>query len=185
MGYMGQFEIITSILNLIAVILIPVVSVCVGQHLQNREAKRKDKLEIFKTLMANRVIWSPESVRAMNTIDIVFSTDKGVRKAWKEYYDALCVVNPNEIQAKRVQQSQIKLLEEMAVSLGYKDKITWETIQNPYIPQGMVDSMGQQKEMQNGQVELAKAATVIAQVITANSIKSNSDETGGNTDSHP
>jgi len=173
---MDKFETIMSFLNIIAVVLIPIVSVCIGQYLQNKEVKRKDKLEIFKTLMANRIIWTPESVRAMNTIDIVFSKDKKVREAWKEYYSALCIPNPNEIQVKQIQQAQIKLLEAMAVSLGYKDKITWETIQNPYMPQGMVDSMGQQQVIQNGQVEMAKAASIIAQIVATNSMNGTTEK---------
>ena len=45
-------------------------------------------------------------------------------------------------------------MEAIAESLGYKDKITWETIQNPYIPKGLTDSMIQQQQYQNGQVEI-------------------------------
>lgn len=69
---MTIFEIIMTILNLIAVLLIPVVAVFVGQYLQERAQRRKDKMDIFKTLMINRVGWSVESTRAMNIIDIVF-----------------------------------------------------------------------------------------------------------------
>ena len=29
-------------------------------------------------------------------------------------------------------------------SLGYKDKVTWETIQNPYIPDGMIRQQQEQ-----------------------------------------
>ena len=36
----------------------------------------------------------------------------------------------------------------MANSLGYKDKITWETIQNPYMPVGMAQQIEAQKNMQ-------------------------------------
>ena len=56
----------------------------------------------------------------------VFSDDKNVRQAWSEYYHALCVKDSDEIQLKQMQQAQDKLLEKMAISLGYKDKITWE-----------------------------------------------------------
>ena len=60
---MTIFEIIMTILNLIAVLLIPVVAVFVGQYLQERAQRRKDKMDIFKTLMINRVGWSVESTR--------------------------------------------------------------------------------------------------------------------------
>ena len=133
---MTIFEIIMTILNLIAVLLIPVVAVFVGQYLQERAQRRKDKMDIFKTLMINRVGWSVESTRAMNIIDIVFSDDKNVRQAWSEYYHA--------------------------------HKITWETIQNPYVPKGMMEAMDQQQIIQKGQTELAKVAGAFAQMINTN-----------------
>ena len=79
---MTIFEIIMTILNLIAVLLIPVVAVFVGQYLQERAQKRKDKMDIFKTLMINRVGWSVESTRAMNLslIHISFAVGKSPEK---------------------------------------------------------------------------------------------------------
>lgn len=127
-----------DILNLIAIIVIPIVAVLIGQHLQNRAEIRKDKMHIFKVLMTSRIYgWTQESVHCLNIIDIVFSDDENVRNAWKDLYDKYCVQNPDETQLKKIQTAQYKLLDTMASSLGYKDKVTWETIQNPYIPEGM------------------------------------------------
>ena len=110
----------------------------IGQHLQNRAEIRKDKMHIFKVLMTSRIYgWTQESVHCLNIIDIVFSDDENVRNAWKDLYDKYCVQNPDETQLKKIQNAQYKLLDTMANSLGYKDKVTWETIQNPYIPEGM------------------------------------------------
>ena len=36
----------------------------------------------------------------------------------------------------------------MANSLGYKDKVTWETIQNPYIPKGMLQQINERNQSQ-------------------------------------
>ena len=128
-----------DILNLIAIIIIPIVAVVIGQWLQNRSERRKDKMQIFKTLMTSRIYgWTQESVHCLNIIDIVFSNDKAVRNAWKDLHDKCCVQHPDETQLRKIQNAQYKLLEVMAVSLGYKDKVTWETIQNPYIPDGMI-----------------------------------------------
>lgn len=69
---MTPFEIVTAILNLLALILIPIIAVIIGQHLQNVSAKRKDKMDVFKTMMMNRIGWSVEGTRAMNIIDIFF-----------------------------------------------------------------------------------------------------------------
>ncbi len=53
---MSKFEIILTIINVFAIIVIPIVAVFVGQKLQDRSQKRKDKLEIFRALMMNRGI---------------------------------------------------------------------------------------------------------------------------------
>ena len=103
-----------------------------------KSEKRKDKMHIFKVLMTSRKYgWTQESVHCLNIIDIVFSDDQKVRNAWKDLYDKYCVQNPDETQLKKIQNAQYKLLDTMASSLGYKDIVTWETIQNPYIPEGM------------------------------------------------
>lgn len=138
-----------DILNLIAIVVIPIVAVLIGQHLQNRAEIRKDKMQIFKTLMTSRIYgWTPESVNCLNIIDIVFADDKTVREAWRDLYDKYCVQNPNEAQLKKIQNAQYKLLETMANSLGYKNKVTWETIQTPYVPDGMIKQWKEQAKSQ-------------------------------------
>lgn len=92
---------IGDVLNLIAIIIAPIVAVLIGQWLQNRSERRKDKLEIFKSLMIARNGWSPESVRALNIIDIVYADDNNVRLRWKEYYDRLCIDSPSDTDLKR------------------------------------------------------------------------------------
>lgn len=136
-------------LSLAALIIIPIVAVVIAQLLQNRSEKRKDKMQIFKTLMTSRIYgWTPDSVNALNVIDIVYSDDKKVRAAWKDLNDKYRVTNPDQQHLKKIENAQYKLLEAMANSLGYKDKITWETIQNPYMPVGMVKQIEQSKNMQ-------------------------------------
>lgn len=88
---MTCLEIVIAIVNIIAVIAAPVVAVKVGQYLQDRAQIRKDKMDIFKTLMANRTGWSTASVYAMNIIDVVFADDISVRNCWKTYYERLCI----------------------------------------------------------------------------------------------
>lgn len=147
-----------DIINIVALIVVPIVAVLIGQHLQNRAQKRKDKMEIFKTLMIARNGWTVESVRALNVIDIIFVNDKKVRNAWRDLYDKYRVENPDNAHLEKIRQAQYKLIEEIANSLGYKNKITWQNIQNPYIPKGMVEAEQLQREVQNGQLALAKIA---------------------------
>ena len=42
---------LAEILNLIAIIIIPIIAVLIGQWLQTRSEKRKDKMHIFKTII--------------------------------------------------------------------------------------------------------------------------------------
>lgn len=138
-----------DILNLIAIIVIPIAAVLIGQWLQTRSEKRKDKMQIFKTLMTARIYeWTVESVHALNVIDIVFADDKNVRNAWAQLHDKYCVENPTQTQLEQIKTAQYKLLEEISNSLGYKDKITWENIQNPYVPNGLVQQWQQQAQSQ-------------------------------------
>ena len=142
-GYKGERKMeCKDILNLIAIVVIPIAAVLIGQHLQNRAEIRKDKMQIFKTLMTQ------ESVHCLNIIDIVFADDKTVRDAWKDLYDKYCVQNPDAAQLKKIQNAQYKLLETISKSLGYKDKVTWETIQNPYVPAGMIKQWQEQAKSQ-------------------------------------
>ena len=141
-----------EIINLIALIVVPIAAVYIGQKLQDREQKRKDKIQIFKILMTSRIFgWTNDSVQAMNLIDVVFADDKAVRKQWKICFDKMCVENPTDTDLSKIKLEREKLLEAMAKSLGYKDIITWESIQNPYIPKGMIDLMAQQQAYQNNQ----------------------------------
>lgn len=140
-----------NIINLIALIVVPILAVIIGQKLQDRAQKRNDKIQIFKILMTSRIYgWTTESVQAMNLIEIVFADDDTVCKQWKVYYDKLCVENPTETELQKIKKEDEKLLETMAKSLGYKN-ITLATIQSPYIPKGMTDLITQQQKYQNDQ----------------------------------
>jgi hypothetical protein len=64
----------------------------------------------------------------------------------------------------------------MANSLGYKDQVTWETIQNPYVPDWMLNAMQQQQTIQNGQEEFAKVAATFSQIMLANAASKHSQQ---------
>ncbi len=162
---MNTFQIIMSILNVIAVLVIPVVAVLIGQKLQEKSEKRKDKMKIFQCLMTRRTTgWAnPDAVDALNTIDIVFSDCEAVRKQWHILYEKY---RP-EIQRPEQYKEECKLLELIANDLGYKDKITWETIQSPYYPIGLDQQLNRNSEILKGQEAWAKAVGPLAQMFAA------------------
>ena len=142
-----------TIINTIAIIVIPIVAVLIGQWLQKKEKQRDDKMKVFKTLMTYRSFgWTNESVYALNILDIVFSENKDVIAQWKVYKDRLTIENPTETDIKKIEIEKYKLLEIMAKALNYN--ISWETLQNPYLPQGMVNNMVQQQNYQNTQTKV-------------------------------
>ena len=144
-----------TVMNIVAVILSPIIALLVSQYLQNRSEKRKDRMQVFMSLMKTRAFgWNIESVNALNVIDVVFSDNKAVRDAWKTHYAALCVSEPKENELKRIQDTKYKLLEVMAKSLGYKDAINWETIQNPYYPKGLDNQIAINQQNQELQAQL-------------------------------
>ena len=134
-------------------------------------------MRIFQTLMTSRIYgWTQESVHALNSIDIIFCDDLNVRNAWKDLNDKYHVSNPDQSQLKKIEQAQYKLLESMAIALGYKDKITWETIQNPYIPDGLVIQLEAQKTSQRKYMDvLDKMNSIIPVVQQQNSETINKD----------
>ena len=97
-----------NIINLIALIVVPILAVIIGQKLQDRAQKRNDKIQIFKILMMSRIYgWTTESVQAMNLIEIVFADDDTVCKQWKVYYDKLCVENPTETELQKIKKEEL------------------------------------------------------------------------------
>lgn len=144
-----------DIINIVAIVVSPIVAVIVGQYLQKREKQRADKMELFKILMIDRgLAWSIDSVKALNVIEIVFSDDKKVLNQWRNYYKMLCNDSPSEEELSEIKDEGDKLLSVMAESLGYKDKISWDTIRKPYIPKGLTESINQQQQFKVDQLSV-------------------------------
>jgi len=156
---MDVVTVVFAVVNIVAIILIPIVAVWIGQRLQNRAKIREDKMLIFRTLMANRNYgWaSKDCVYALNIIEIAFYNSKKVREEWDKYLDYIGRPS-SEISVRTLNIMRTKLLEAIADDLGYKSKITWETIQNDYTPIGFSDYLQKEAQIQSGQ---AKIATLI------------------------
>lgn len=135
-----------EVLNLLAIILVPIVSVWVGQFLQDRSEKRKDKMRIFQCLMSRRAVpwgYDFEVINALNSIDIVFSDDENVRKCWATLLSEFDV-NLDDLEKEaqllaldKQKKARWELLKSMSENLGYKGKITENNIQKPYYPIGL------------------------------------------------
>lgn len=94
----------------------------------------------------------------------VFADDRKVQAAWADLNDKYHVSNPDQQHLGKIKRAQYILLEAMALSLGYKDKITWETIQNPYLPNGMAIQMETQRNQQQQYTDLLSKANEMIQL---------------------
>lgn len=73
------------ILNLIAIVVIPIAAVLIGQRLQNRSEIRKDKMQIFKALMTSRIYgWFKTLMKHNLGKSKMHSTN-----CWKQYQNLL------------------------------------------------------------------------------------------------
>ena len=150
-----------NIINIIAIIISPIIAFGISNHIQDRKEKRKEKIQILKILMTQR--FSPkniEYVNALNLIDIVFIDSEKVRSAYKNLYSLYAnKVNFNNPEEKenyllKVKRVETKLIEAIVADLGYKDKITWDAIQEPYIPQWLYDEITKRDQLNNAQLDL-------------------------------
>lgn len=150
---MSPFEIVISIINILAITLIPIFAVYLGRNLQDKSERRKDKMQIFQCLMTRRItgLAGLDAVNAPNSIDIVFSDCEAVIKQLA----VLPSKYRSNVTSQEQYQEQCKSLELMANDFGYKDKTTWDIIQNPYYPDGLAKQVESNSKIMNGQVALA------------------------------
>lgn len=150
-------------INLVAIIVIPILAVIIGQYLQDRSEKRKDKMRVFTHLMSYRSFGYIDqySVNIFNSVPIIFYDDKEVIEKYNSYLKSLNI-KPDDVQIKQkeIEDNKTKMLEAMAKALKYKN-INWELIQNPYIPKGLLDQIDAENTYKRGQVEIAKIFTDI------------------------
>lgn len=149
---------VLDIINIIAIIVIPIFAVLIGQWLQNRSEKRKDKVRVFSHLMSYRAIGyvDQQSVNILNLIPIVFNDDKNVIEKYNIYLKSLNIKTEDFPQKqKEIENNKTKMLEEMAKNLGYKN-INWEIIQNPYLPQGLINEINSMNLFKEEQLKVVE-----------------------------
>ena len=103
------------------------------RNAQQAEERRRQKVEVFTTLMQERAaIYSEEAVRALNVIDVVFNDARPVREAWAALIHAL---DPRQNVPVHAQQELIRqLLSSMAADLGMADQIRLDDLNRVYLP---------------------------------------------------
>lgn len=89
-------------------------------------------------------------------IPIVFNDDKNVIEKYNIYLKSLNIkIEDFPQKQKEIENNKTKMLEEMAKNLGYKN-INWEIIQNPYLPQGLINEINSMNLFKQGQLEVVE-----------------------------
>lgn len=152
---MSALDILLSILTIVVALLSAIISVLLSNYFRDKTQKRADKMNVLCHLMRSRLYgWDYQSLNAVNLIDIIFVDSKKVREQWHIYFDRCKIENPSEVQLKDISDARNKLIEEIANDLGYKDKITWDQIQNVYYPNGIHACIVNQNKYQEEQLKL-------------------------------
>ena len=117
---------------------------------QRRAGIFASKMRIFETLMSYRyMISSEESVKALNSIDIIFYKDKMVRQAYKDFLNE---ANKRPELNPSIEDKHLKLLEVMSKSLNL-DEIHWDDIKHTYYPNGLSEKLQEETILRKMQIQ--------------------------------
>ena len=135
-----------------AIFLGPLAGVLFTFWFQSRKDKAAEKHRLFLTLMGERkgLVISLQMAQALNTIDVVFSDNPTVVALWHKYY-ALLSQPPGEERA----HTWLELLAAMAADLRYSN-LKQTDLDKFYIPQGHVDQLDFQREVQTEWLRVLK-----------------------------
>lgn len=138
-----------TLIIVITALLSGLVATLVTLYWQHKNEVRNRKMAIFNTLMANRYLFtSEESVKALNSIDVVFYHDKNVRDAFKSFLDE---ADKSPSQKPNIADKHLKLLEEMSKALNLSG-ISWDTIKRMYYPVALDEKINDEITIRKQQV---------------------------------
>ncbi|HEY0012680.1 MAG TPA: DUF6680 family protein [Allosphingosinicella sp.] len=105
---------------------------------EGEQESRRFRLQVFSTIMQSRAeIYSEDSVKALNSIDVAFSQAPLVRESWAELLNAL---NTPSIPSHVVEERLRKLLREMADDLGLSKSLRQDDFGRVYFPNAIAEA---------------------------------------------
>jgi hypothetical protein len=152
-----------EIVSIISILVSPAIAVLISIWLQNRKERRQNQLSVLGRLIAFRhEMVSPEAVRSLNMIDLIFYDKPTVRQLWHEYFGMLSnegLNNPVGWQQRN--KKNIELITEMAKVLGYGKAITHLDVDRVYSPVGIWEQITKNQEMQTELLRVLKATKTL------------------------
>lgn len=126
---LGTIGLVLSVITIFAIYYGPIKALKIQRALDAEREGRNRKLQVFKTLMSNRVTrLSPAYVQALNLIDVEFTEsgekEKAVRDAWRELNDLYANFKNTANAQDKANDLNATLLAAMGKCLGYEfDKV--------------------------------------------------------------
>ena len=153
-GWLGIANLIATV---VVILLAPIIALWVGGRLERRRERERLKLLVFGTLIQTRHDpVSPEAVKHLNLIDLIFADDRGVRDAWSQYYAVLSDGRlQNDAGFAIRDDRKVNLLRVMAESMGYGTQISTSDLLRTYVPNSELER--QHLEMLERQLRLRDA----------------------------
>lgn len=109
-------------------------------------------------------------VNSVNSIDLIFAHDKKVRQAWRDLKNLYSRSDPTYAEADNM---NMKLIEEIAICVGYKNKITWQDITIPYVPRWLNEEWKNNAEFKKLQLQFGNVISAFSQKMTHGEKESN------------
>jgi hypothetical protein len=140
-----------AITSIVAIIVGPIFALAIQRWADHRRELRREKLWVFRTLMAYRATrLNPNFVQALNAIDVIFhgssQDEKDVRTAWKVLLDHLNTDQKSENAVHRQLDLLVALLARMGKCLGYDfDEVYLK--RQAYQPVGLANMEEEQNEV--------------------------------------
>lgn len=149
-----------TVASIVAIIVGPIIALAIQRWADHRRELRREKLWVFRTLMAHRATrLNPNFVQALNAIDVIFHGDsqkeKDVRTAWKILLDHLNTDQKSENAVQRQLDLLVTLLARMGKCLGYDfDEVYLK--RQAYQPVGLANMEEEQNEVRATLLQILK-----------------------------
>ena len=140
-------------ITILAAILSGILATAITLFWQTYSHKQANKSNIFNILMAYRFKMSEyESVKALNSIQVIFYKNRNVQTAWKNFKQETDRI---PFDNKRIEDTYVRLLEEVGKACGYK-KIKWDEIKDYYYPSGLSEEITENQRLRKANLQRAE-----------------------------
>lgn len=140
-------------ITILGAVLSGILATIITLFWQDYSRKKANKSDIFNILMAYRFkISEYESVKALNSVQVIFYHNRNVQMAWKNFKQETDRI---PFDNKRIEDTYIRLLEEVGKACGYK-KIKWDEIKDYYYPSGLSEEINENQRLRKANLQRAE-----------------------------